>query len=126
MPSKLLLLIPTLLLLGCASMKKAAIVGAASTVGAVVGSVVSGPVGAGVGAATTATVADLVTGASNSGVTNMDCAPDNFWSLLGQLVEMGGWLLILVIIVPMIFSWLMPGPVKFKGRDKTPINPYLK
>ena len=45
-------------------------------------------------------------------------APANFWTLLGQLIEMGGWALILIVIVPMVFSWLMPGPIKFKGRDK--------
>ena len=126
MNMRLIALLPMLLLLGCTSLKKAAIVAGAASAGAVVGSVVSGTVGAGVGALTTATAADLVTGVSNSGATNMDCAPDNFWSLLGQLVETGGWLLLLVIVVPMIFSWLMPGPVKFKGRDKNPINPYLK
>ena len=43
-------------------------------------------------------------------------APANFWTLLGQLIEMGGWALILIIIVPMIFSWLMPGPIQFKGK----------
>ena len=45
-------------------------------------------------------------------------APANFWTLLGQLIEMGGWALILIIIVPMIFSWLMPGPIQFKGKKK--------
>ena len=43
-------------------------------------------------------------------------APANFWTLLGQLIEMGGWALILIVIVPMIFSWLMPGPIQFKGK----------
>ena len=55
-----------------------------------------------------------------------NCAPDNFWTLLGSLIEMGGWALILILIVPMLFSWLLPGPIKFKGKEKTPINPYLK
>ena len=45
-------------------------------------------------------------------------APANFWTLLGQLIEMGGWALILIVIVPMIFSWLMPGPIQFKGKKK--------
>jgi len=43
-------------------------------------------------------------------------APANFWTLLGQLIEMGGWALILIVIVPMVFSWLMPGPIQFKGK----------
>jgi len=31
---------------------------------------------------------------------------------------MGGWALILIVIVPMVFSWLMPGPIQFKGKKK--------
>ena len=45
-------------------------------------------------------------------------APDNFWTLFGKLIEMGGWALLAVVVVPMIFSWLMPGPIQFKGRKK--------
>jgi len=26
--------------------------------------------------------------------------------------------LILIVIVPMVFSWLMPGPIQFKKRGK--------
>ena len=48
--------------------------------------------------------------------TMSDCAPDNFWTLLGSLIEMGGWALILIVIIPMVFSWLMPGPIQFKKR----------
>ena len=45
-------------------------------------------------------------------------APDNFWTLFGKLIEMGGWALLAIVIVPMIFSWLMPGPIQFKGKKK--------
>ena len=45
-------------------------------------------------------------------------APDNFWTLLGRLISMGGWVLILIVIVPMLFSWLLPGPIQFKGKKK--------
>ena len=44
-------------------------------------------------------------------------APANFWTLLGQLIEMGGWALILIVVVPMVFSWLMPGPIQFKKKN---------
>ena len=72
-------------------------------------------------------VATEVMISDKSKVMNMDnCAPDNFWTLLGDLASMGGWLLILVIIIPMVLGWFLPGPVKLKGRDKAPINPYLK
>mgnify|MGYP003143726651 CR=1 FL=1 len=45
-------------------------------------------------------------------------APDNFWTLLGKLVKVGGWALGLIILLPMLFSWLMPGPVQFKKKGK--------
>ena len=45
-------------------------------------------------------------------------APDNFFTLLGKLIKMGGIATILIVLVPMIFSWLMPGPIQFKGRKK--------
>jgi len=45
-------------------------------------------------------------------------APDNFWTLLGKLISMGGWALILIVVVPMLFSWLMPGPIQFKKKGK--------
>ena len=45
-------------------------------------------------------------------------APDNFWTLLGKLTKVGGWALLLIVIVPMVFSWLMPGPIQFKGKKK--------
>jgi len=50
--------------------------------------------------------------------TVVNKAPDNFWTLLGKLISMGGWALILIVLVPMIFSWLMPGPIQFKGKKK--------
>jgi hypothetical protein len=31
---------------------------------------------------------------------------------LGSLVEMGGWLLILVVVAPMVLGWLLPGPLE--------------
>ena len=107
---------------GCTTLKKAAIVSSLGTTGALVGNAVSGTAGLVVGGLTTAAVADIatevmVTSKSNSVMS--DCAPDNFWSLLGSLVEMGGWLLILIVLVPMILGWILPGPLekrKKKGK----------
>ena len=48
--------------------------------------------------------------------TVVQSAPDNFWTLLGELVSVGGWALLLVVLVPMLFSWLMPGSVQFKTK----------
>jgi hypothetical protein len=44
-------------------------------------------------------------------------APANFFTLLQRLVEMGGWLLILVILVPMILGWILPGPLERKKKS---------
>ena len=110
-------------LVGCTTIKKAGITSLAAGTGALAGIALSGGVAAPIlGATTTAFVTDVVTEAIPIGKTGKklmsDCAPDNFWSLLGSLIEMGGWALILIVIVPMVFSWLMPGPIQFKNRGK--------
>jgi hypothetical protein len=111
-------------LIGCTTLKKAGIVSLGAGGGALVGTVLSGGVAAPIlGATTTAFVTDVVTEAIPIGGKGKEamsnCAPDNFWTLLGSLIEMGGWALILIVIVPMLFSWLLPGPIKFKGKDKS-------
>ena len=113
----------SVLLISCTTLKKAGITSLATGAGATVATALSSGVTAPIlGGMTGAFVGDVATEVmikgSSKGVSMDSCAPDNFWSLLGQLVETGGWLLLLIIIVPMIFSWLMPGPVKFKGKNK--------
>ena len=82
----------SVLLISCTTLKKAAIVSSLGTTGALVGNAVSGTAGLVVGGLTTAAVADIATetmiGAKGSEDMS-SCAPDNFWSLLGSLVEMG-------------------------------------
>tara|TARA_Y100000294_G_scaffold695_1_gene799 strand:+ start:1744 stop:2163 length:420 start_codon:yes stop_codon:yes gene_type:complete len=114
-------LLAGLFLTGCTATKKAAIVATAAGTGAVAGTVLSGGIAAPmVGATTTAFVADVITEAVPIGQTGKEtmnnCAPDNFWTLLGSLVEMGGWLLILVIVAPMVLGWILPGPLERKQR----------
>ena len=105
--------------IGCTTLKKAGIVGLAAGAGATAGTVLSGGAVAPIlGATITASVTDVVTEVTSTGSKNMsDCAPDNFWTLLGSLIEMGGWALILIVIIPMVFSWLMPGPIQFKKKN---------
>jgi len=115
-------------LVGCGTVKKAGIVATAAGTGAVAGTVFSGGAIAPIaGAMTSAFVADVATGVGSSHTTMAEgsCAPDNFWTLLGSLAEMGGWLLILVVIIPMVLGWFLPGPVKMKGRDKHP-NQFIR
>ena len=49
--------------------------------------------------------------------TVVNKAPDNFFTLLGKLVGMGGWLLGLVLLLPMVIGWIIPGPLQ-KARKK--------
>ena len=112
------------LAIGCTTLKKAGITSIAAGGGALAGSVLSGGVAAPIlGATTTAFVADVVTEVMPIGTkgkeTMSNCAPDNFWSLLGSLVEMGGWLLILIVLVPMILGWILPGPLEKKQGKKS-------
>ena len=117
-------------LVGCGTIKKAGIVATAAGTGAVAGSVFSGGAIAPIaGAMTSAFVADVVTEVTDTSPTTMgsgSCAPDNFWSLLGSMTEMGGWLLILVVVIPMVLGWFLPGPVKMKGREPKNPNPYIR
>ena len=116
--------------IGCGTIKKAGVVATAAGTGAVAGTVRSGGVIAPIaGSMKSAFVADLVTEVTGSSRTTMDsgsCAPDNFWSLLGSMAEMGGWLLILVVIIPMVLGWFLPGPVKMKGREPKHPNPLMR
>ena len=45
-------------------------------------------------------------------------APSNFFDLLGQLVGMGGWLLGLVILLPMVLGWILPGPLERRKKAR--------
>ena len=105
-------------LAGCTSLKKAALIGTGSIgAGAIASIATSGtaPVllAAAGGASVTSVVVDLMGPSKGENMpTAASCAPDNFWTLLGDLVGMGGWLLILVIVVPMVLGWLLPGPLE--------------
>ena len=115
-----------LFLVGCTSLKKAGLIGAATlgvaSVTSAFSSGVTAPLLAGAATASvTSVVADqVITPPSQRtvGVNNMssDCVATNFWDVIGQLIEMGGWLLILVILVPMVLGWLLPGPLERKKR----------
>ena len=112
---------------GCSSLKSSLMTGAATS--AVVGATSVLPGGVLVpsiaGGVTAATAAALSAESPVKGEpisvtadTVVNKAPDNFWTLLGKLISMGGWALILIVIVPMLFSWLLPGPIQFKGKKK--------
>ena len=105
-----------ILIAGCGGLKKATIVSTTAGASAAVATAISGGVLAPVaGAMTGAFVADVATeiGASPSQVIT---APDNFFSVLQKLVEIGGWGIILMLLVPMIIGWILPGPLEIKKK----------
>jgi hypothetical protein len=109
-------------LVGCTTIKKAGLTSLAAGSGALAGTVLSGGVAAPIlGATTTAFVADVVTEALPIGQTGRkamnECAGDNFWTLLGQMIEMGGWALILLVVLPMVVGWVLPGPLEKKKKS---------
>ena len=86
------------------------------------GGVIVPTVAAGVTAATASALsaADPVKGEpiSVTADTVVNKAPDNFFTLLGKLVGMGGWLLGLVLLVPMVLGWIIPGPLTTHRKKK--------
>ena len=128
-----LVVIATCCLAGCTTLKKAGVTSIAAGSGALAGTVLSGGVAAPIlGATTTAFVADVVTEVkmpTKASATVLqteqgmiECAPDNFFTLLGKLVEMGGWLLVLIFVVPMLLGWILPGPLTTHGKKQKARN----
>ena len=123
------LLTASVLLISCTTIKKAGVTAIAAAGGATAATVLSGGAAAPIlGATTGAFVGDVATEVMMSDKKKgvilkteqgvIECAPDNFFTLLGKLVEMGGWLLVLIFVVPMILGWILPGPVEKKKKQK--------
>ena len=117
-------LLPLLWIGGCTSLKKAAMIGGGSLgAGAIASIATSGtaPVllAGAAGASATSVVADVMESNTPSlkGADMTSCAPDNFFTLLGDLVSMGGWFLILLFVVPMLLGWILPGPLTRKKKE---------
>ena len=122
-----LILACTLSIAGCSfpKIKTALMTGAATTAAVgVTSALIPGVLVPAVVGGTTAVIASAMTAErsvkgqpiSVTADTVVQAASDNFWTLLGELVSVGGWALLLIVLVPMLFSWLMPGPVRFKTK----------
>jgi len=112
---------------GCSSLKSSLITGVATT--AVVGATSVLPGGVIVPALAGGAVAATASALSATGQTKgepiavtadtvVNKAPDNFFTLLGKLVGMGGWLLGLVLLLPMVIGWIIPGPLTTNRKKK--------
>ena len=123
-----LVVLATCSLVGCSHLKTglatSAIVGA--TTALVPAAIVAPAVLGGVTAATVSalTAAPTVQASEINADTVVQEAPANFWDLLGSLVEMGGWLLVLIFVVPMLLGWLLPGPLTTHGKKKKQKNSF--
>ena len=112
---------------GCSSLKSSLLTGAATSAVVGVTSVLPGgvivpTVAGGLAAATASALSaeDPVKGEpiSVTADTVVNKAPDNFFTLLGKLVGMGGWLLGLVLLLPMVIGWIIPGPLTTNRKKK--------
>ncbi len=108
-------------LVGCTTIKKATVVATGAAIGATAGTVLSGGALAPIaGAMTSAFVTDVVTETMMDtrirGI-DMECAPDNIWTIMQSLVEIGGWALLLIFVAPMIIGWILPGPLEKKRKQ---------
>ena len=122
-----LILVCLLGIAGCSSLKSSLLTGAATSAVVGVTSVLPGgvivpTVAAGLTAATaSALTAEKPVKGEPIAVTAdtvVQEAPSNFFDLLGQLVGMGGWLLGLVILLPMVLGWILPGPLERRKKSK--------
>jgi hypothetical protein len=105
---------------GCQSLKESTVVATGSAIGAGVGTAISGGVGAPIlGAMTGAFVTDVATEVltTNQETQTIIKAPDNFFTLLHKIVEIGGWTLMLIFVVPMILGWILPSPTKLNRKN---------
>ena len=122
-----LILVCLLGIAGCSSLKSSlttglatsAIVGVTSVLpgGVLVPSIAGGAMAATASALTAEKPGEPI---SVTADTVVNKAPDNFFTLLGKLVGMGGWLLGLVFLLPKVLGWILPGPLerKKKGSSK--------
>ena len=113
---------------GCSSLKSSLMTGMATSAAVGVTSVlVPGAIAPAVIGGTTAVIASALTADTHTdrgepievtADTVVQEAPDNFFTLLQRLVEMGGWLLILIFVVPMVLGWIIPGPLTTHKKKK--------
>ena len=103
----------------CQSLKESTVVATGSAIGAGVGTAISGGVGAPIlGAMTGAFVTDVATEVltTNQETQTIIKAPDNFFTLIHKMVEIGGWALVFIFVLPMVLGWALPGPTKLNRK----------
>ena len=110
-------------LTGCKHLKTGAVSGGvvAATGLLTGGAVLPTAIAGGVTAATVSaiTAKPQVQAAEITADTVVSEAPDNLWTVIKRLGELGGIGLILaLVVVPLLTGWLIPGPTKLNRREK--------
>ena len=99
-----------------------AVTTAATAVAALTGSAIAPILVAGVASTVTSAVVsatNVARAAEITAETVVTQAPDNLWTVMQRLVELGGIGLILaLVVVPLLTGWLIPGPTKLNRRGK--------
>ena len=120
-----LILVCLLGIAGCSTLKNSLMTGAATSAVVGVTSVLPGGVivPTVAGGLTAATASALTAEKSGEPIsvtadTVVNKAPDNFFTLLGKLVGSAGWLLGLVLLLPMVIGWIIPGPLTTNRKKK--------
>ena len=107
---------------GCSHLKTGlATTGVVAAASALVPGVIVPAVAGGVTAATVSaiTAGPTVQAAEINADTVVSEAPDNLWTVIKRLGELGGIGLILaLVVVPLLTGWLIPGPTKLNRREK--------
>jgi len=100
----------------CASLKKASLVATSSAVGGAIASIASSsPVPVILGSAGSAFVTTAVVETmAPKGVNKMECAPTNFFDIVEALITQASYWLLLLVAIPMILGWILPGPLERK------------
>jgi len=44
----------------------------------------------------------------------MECAPTNFFDIVEALITQASYWLLLLVAIPMILGWILPGPLERK------------
>lgn len=99
-----------------------AVTTAATAVAALTGNAIAPILVAGIASTVTSAVVsatNVARAAEITAETVVAQAPDNLWTVMQRLVELGGIGLILaLVVVPLLTGWLIPGPTKLNRRGK--------
>ena len=105
-----------ILLTGCASIKKAGLVGTATIASGAIASIASSSVvpvlmASGITASVTSVTADILMRNEN-----MECEAKTIFDAVESLIGIAGWGVLAFFVLPMALTWLTPSPLEKKKK----------